>query len=63
MNAHETYFLRRKQIDAEIEILKQKLKSMDIEEKKDSLNWGYAGNCGHIIEQINELNYQFMKRY
>jgi hypothetical protein len=63
MTAHELYKERRKIIDKEIKILTEKLESMDIEEKKYSLNWGYAGSGGYIMENINELNYQFMAKY
>lgn len=61
MSANELYFERRKEIEKEIEILKQKLESMDIEQKQDQKNYGYAGNCGHILETINDLNYGFLK--
>lgn len=62
MNANESYHEKRMMIEIEIEVLKQKLESMDIEQKKDVNNWGYAGNCGHILEEIENLN-EFMGRY
>lgn len=62
MNAHEQYVEKRKMIENEIIILKQKLKAMDMEEKKDSKNYGYVGNCGHILKEIENINYDFMKR-
>ena len=61
MNANEMYLERRKQIEQEIEILKQKLESMDIDQRKDQKNYGYAGSCGHILDVIQELNYSFLK--
>jgi len=63
MNANEMYIEKRKQIEKEIEILKQKLESMDIEQKKDPENYGFAGNCGHLINVIDELNCEFMGGY
>lgn len=61
MSANEMYLERRKQIENEIEILKQKLESMDMDQKKDSRNYGYAGSCGHILNTIQEINYSFLK--
>ena len=63
MNAHSEYLEKRKKIEKEIEILKQKLESMDIEESKDMKNWGFAGNCNYILHEIKELNYGFMRKY
>jgi hypothetical protein len=62
MNANETYLEKRKIIDNEISILKQKLEAMDIDQKRDHLNYGYAGDCGHILDIIAEAN-DFLKRY
>ena len=61
MNANGLYLEKRKEIEKEIEILKQKLESMDMSQKQDQKNYGYAGNCGHILETINDLNYGFLK--
>jgi len=61
--AHDKYLENRKLIEKEIEILKAKLAAMDIDEAKDTKNWGFAGNCGHILSEISELNYRFMSNY
>ena len=63
MTAHEQYLERRKLLNEAIEILRQKLEAMDIDEAKDQKNYGFYGNCGHVLETINELNYGFMERY
>jgi len=61
MNAHESYIAKRQRIDREIEILKQKLESMDISEKKDPSNYGWAGNAVYVLRYVEELNYGFLK--
>jgi len=58
--SNELYNEKRKEIEKEIEILKRKLEVMDNEQQKDQKNYGYAGNCGHILEIINDLNYGFL---
>ena len=63
MNAHETYTERRKLIEKEIEILKQKLESMDICEKQGPRDWGYSGNAGYILDELQALNYSFLEKY
>ena len=62
MKATEQYQERRKQINTAIEILKQRLEAMDIEQAKDKNNYGYSGNCGHILSEIEELN-KFLANY
>ena len=60
MNANKLYIERRKEIEKEIEILKQKLQSMDSDQAKDQKNYGYAGNCGHIFNSLREIT-SFLK--
>ena len=57
MNANKKYHETRKQIEKEIKILKQKLEAMDIDQKKDDKNWGWAGSAGHILSEIQDVNY------
>ena len=56
MTANETYHEKRKEIEKAIEILRQSLEAMDINQKKDENNFGYAGNCNHVLSIINEAN-------
>jgi len=60
MTAHEQYQERREEIEKEIELLKERLKAMDTKESNYPENWGYSGNCGHILEVLKNLN-QFCK--
>ena len=57
MSANEIYHETRKQLEKEIEILKQKLEAMDIDQKKDDKNYGWVGNIAHILSEINDINY------
>lgn len=56
----DQYKETRKQIEKEIEILKQKLEAMDIDQNKDSNNYGYVGNVKYILNEIQDLNYGFL---
>lgn len=58
--ANTLYNERRYEIDREIEILKRKLEAMDNEQQKDQKNYGYVGNCGHIINILKEIT-DFLK--
>lgn len=59
-SANSLYNQRRYEIDREIEILKRKLESMDIEQQKNQKNYGYAGNCGHILNSLKDIT-NFLK--
>lgn len=58
--ANSLYNERRYEIDREIEILKHKLEAMDNEQQKNQKNYGYAGNCGHIINSLKDIT-NFLK--
>ena len=57
MNANQKYIETRLQIEKEIEILKQKLESMDMDQKKDNKNYGYVGDADYLLNAIQEINY------
>ena len=57
MNANGRYLEVRAQIDNEIEILKQKLESMDIGQDK---NYGHVGDAIYLLNTIQEINYSLM---
>lgn len=56
MIANNKYHEKRKEIEKAIEIMKQSLEAMDIQQKKDPLNYGYVGSSGHVLNQIEEIN-------
>ena len=56
MTANISYHEKRKEIDKAIEILKQSLEAMDINQKKDKNNFGYVGNCIYIHGLIQGIN-------
>ncbi len=62
MNANQQYLERRKLIEREISILKQELEAMDLAQAKEKNNYGFSGNCGYILSQIQELN-KFLAGY
>ena len=57
-----TYQELRRRINMEIEILKQKLEAMDMDQKKNPNDFGYVGNCCHILDRIEDIN-SFLERF
>jgi hypothetical protein len=56
MSANTIYNEKRKEIELAIEIMKQSLEAMDINQKKDQGNYGYVGNCIYIYGLIQGIN-------
>jgi len=63
MSADKQYAATRKIINNEIDLLKAKLESMDIQQSKDIKNYGYVGNAQYILIELQRLNYDFMEKY
>ena len=63
MSADKQYAETRKIINNEIDLLKAKLESMDIQQSKDIKNYGYVGNAQYILIELQRLNYDFMEKY
>ena len=59
MEANKKYQENQNQIKNELTILKDKLNRHKKAYCKDSTNWGYVGDLGHILTQVKELN-QFL---
>jgi hypothetical protein len=62
MSANNQYHEKRKEIEKAIEIMKQSLESMDINQKKDPLNYGYVGKCNYVYGLIEGIN-NFLSGY
>lgn len=62
MNSNERYAELRKRLDKEIEIMKQSLEAMDIAQKKNTSDYGWIGNCCHILDRIEDIN-AFLHKY
>jgi len=50
------YARRLREIDMVLRDLKKKLDQHKKEQAKEPLNWGYAGDLGHVQELLAEIN-------
>lgn len=56
MTAKETYIKNGKKVQRTLTSVQRKLKKMDKEFEKESGNWGYVGNQGHVLELLEQIN-------
>lgn len=55
-SAKDTYKVRQKEIATHIKLLQAKLKKHEQAFKKNTTNWGYAGDLGWVKEKLAEVN-------
>ena len=54
-DAASVYAERRQGIDKKIRELQSALAKLDRDQAKNSWNWGFAGDAGHVLNQLTEL--------